>query len=115
MISQTSSNSSDDSEGTAHAPEGQALPAALRRNGQALTPPSPDQTAEKAPAAADAGKTPSTVERAEALVGQLEAKVGPLGAWLADRMRTWSAHVREAVEDFWAEAQDIRKGKDKGA
>ena len=53
----------------------------------------------------------AALERAEAMVNRLGARIAPLATWLGSRLLTFSSHAREAFEDFWAEAQDIRKGK----
>jgi len=73
------------------------------RNG-AATEPSADQ--------AGAAENPSGMKRAEAIVDGVADRMATFAssAW-GKKVLTFAAHVREAVQDFWAEVQDVRRGK----
>jgi hypothetical protein len=94
---------------------------AARRNGE----PSPVDAAASpeangTPAPGTAAESPgdnappedaSSLERAEALADHFGSQVGIIASVIGRTFIRWAALTREAVEDCWAEAQDIRRGK----
>jgi hypothetical protein len=60
---------------------------------------------------ASAAGNPSKVDRAQVLADQIGKKVADFTLSLGARLVHAGAVVREAVEDVWAEAQGIRRGK----
>ena len=72
------------------------------------SPATRDQVNAESPAAA--GNT-SNVNRAEELANQFGKKVADFTLSLGGKLVRAGAVVREAVEDVWAEAQSIRRGK----
>jgi hypothetical protein len=59
-----------------------------------------------------AGPTdPSRLERAEKLADRLAANVAVYASLWGRKLIRLTAHMRETVEDMWAEAQDIRRQK----
>jgi hypothetical protein len=73
-----------------------------QRNGSARTPPAVEETR---------GDEKSSVDRVEEMMDQAGHKVGKLTSKVGQGMFRFLAHVREALEDCWAEAQSIRRGE----
>jgi hypothetical protein len=59
----------------------------------------------------DEQEGPSSLERAEELADQIGARIGFIASVVGRQVIRLAALTREAAEDFWAEAQDIRHGK----
>jgi hypothetical protein len=104
-------------------------PETADRNGEARTPedgsarvetngsiPSPaaEGSLGAAPSSAETeGKdeAPSRVDRAEEIVDKVAAKVATWSSFLGRKIVKGTSRLREAAQDFWAEAQNIRRGK----
>src|SRR5262249_4127537 len=54
---------------------------------------------------------PSSLDGVEEMMDQFGKKVGSLTSKLGQNLFRWGAHLREAAEDCWAEAQSIRRGE----
>jgi hypothetical protein len=54
---------------------------------------------------------PSSLDRVEEMMDQFGKKVGSMTSQLGQQLFRWGAHLREAAEDCWAEAQSIRRGE----
>lgn len=67
---------------------------------------------QEAPKGTDAGEPgdPSRMDQAEKLADSLAANVAVYTALFGRKVIRLTAHLREAVEDMWAEAQSIRRG-----
>jgi hypothetical protein len=77
----------------------------VQDNGKAREEPA--ELAAPATFAAGSQPLPSHIKRAEAVAERLACWASVCGRTLVTLM----AHAREAVEDIWAEAQSIRRGK----
>jgi hypothetical protein len=77
------------------------------------TPPSAAETKSPGPAAEPESndEAPSKVEKAEELVDHLASRVAGWTSFLGRKIVQGSSRLREAAQDFWAEAQNIRRGK----
>jgi hypothetical protein len=70
--------------------------------------------AEPSPAADDVAPNAaqdSALKRAEELEDLIAARVAAISSACARTAIQLAAHIREAAEDVWAEAQDIRRGR----
>jgi hypothetical protein len=54
---------------------------------------------------------PSRLDRVEELMDTIGKKVGSFTSMLGQKLIRLASHAREGVEDFWAEAQSIRRGE----
>jgi hypothetical protein len=59
-----------------------------------------------APKADENGADATRMKRAEQLTDRLAENV----SWLGQKLRYFAARTREAVSDFWAEVQNVRRG-----
>jgi hypothetical protein len=78
-------------------------------NGTGSTPhaePTPAAPSADGPQAAASGS-----DRAEQLVDNLAHRVAYLAAAGTRKLVTFAARAREAMQDFWAEVQDFRRGR----
>jgi hypothetical protein len=102
------SNTSSIEGGAAHAPEGN--PAALEgapTNGKA--------SGEAGAAHDSAPSESSTLERAEKMADGVAVRVAMWTSSLGRGLIRLGAHAREAMEDIWAEAQNIRHERQQNA
>jgi hypothetical protein len=96
---------------TSHSPD------AVHRNGAAGTntaaPPDNKAAGEPAPDPAQApgeGQQRPHVERAEEIVDRVAAKVAETTSVWGRKLLRFASRVKESAQDFWAEAQSIRRG-----
>jgi hypothetical protein len=61
-----------------------------------------------APEPSDANE-PSTFDRVEEMMDEFGKKVGGLTSKLGQGLYLFGAHIRENLEDVWAEANELRK------
>jgi hypothetical protein len=57
---------------------------------------------------------PSSLDRVEKIMDEVGKKVGSWTSQFGQHVFRFAAHVREAAEDCWAEAQSIRRGEPQG-
>jgi len=62
----------------------------------------------RSPAGEDAFHLP--IEQAEALIDETGERLGRLSVEAGQRLRRWTARLREDAEDMWAEARNLRDG-----
>jgi len=79
-------------------------PALETKNTSPASEPSSDESETK-------DEAPSRVEKAEQLVDQLADKIAKFTSFLGRKIVKGTSRFREAAQDFWAEAQNIRRGK----
>ncbi len=53
----------------------------------------------------------AATQRAEEMVDRAGERVGYFASMATQRVRVAAARAREEVEDMWAEAQSVRRGK----
>jgi hypothetical protein len=95
------SNAASSAGDSAPCPEANDPVNATQRNGTVVAsaePAAPPSEAEPSPG--------STMQRAEQLADRFTENV----SWLGEKLRYAAARTREAVSDFWAEVQNVRRG-----
>jgi hypothetical protein len=61
--------------------------------------------------AAAKDEAPSRMDKAEQFVDVLADKIGKFTSYLGRKIVTGTSRLREATQDFWAEVQNVRRGK----
>jgi hypothetical protein len=86
-----------------------AAPETVQYNGAAASKPAGEPAPEAAPTA-DEKKKSAHVERAEEIVDRVASKVAEKTSVWGRKLLRLASRVKESAQDFWAEAQSIRRG-----